>query len=373
MRQILYNFFIVILVVVLTGCTDRIDLEDATLIVTLGLDLDEHNNLVVFETSPIFSREAKNNTDHFDVQSSTVQRSYTNFDAVVSASTRNGKMQLLLIGKRLLKQKEILPYLDALYRDPKNSTNLRMIAVDGPVSEVIHFEPKNKPRLSMYLSKMIDTSAMRHITSKVSLRKFHYMMVEPGITPFISEIKKDKEELRVVGTTLLDDKGYYRTSLNLRETELLDLVRNNQKASYSFTIPVKKSGDNNKNKKNISILVKPQRRYITTNYQDGVPQIDIEMKIVSSVTERTFQMNLEKEGNKRKLEAMIENEINKQMATLIKKLQRHQVDPIGLGLYVRAYHYNKWKAINKPWTDIFAKSSIRFTSHVEIKNIGVVK
>ncbi|WP_368853870.1 hypothetical protein [Brevibacillus laterosporus] len=29
--------------------------------------------------------------------------------------------------------------------------------------------------------------------------------------------------------------------------------------------------------------------------------------------------------------------------------------------------------MNKPWTDIFAKSSIRFTLHVEIKNIGVVK
>ncbi|MGG1264474.1 Ger(x)C family spore germination C-terminal domain-containing protein [Brevibacillus laterosporus] len=40
-------------------------------------------------------------------------------------------------------------------------------------------------------------------------------------------------------------------------------------------------------------------------------------------------------------ETMIENESNKQLATLFKKLQRHQVDPIGLGLYVRAYHYNK--------------------------------
>ncbi|NKQ18381.1 hypothetical protein [Brevibacillus laterosporus] len=64
MKQILYNFFIVILVGVLTGCTDRIDLEDATLIVTLGLDLDEDNHLMVFERSPIFSREAKSIKKH---------------------------------------------------------------------------------------------------------------------------------------------------------------------------------------------------------------------------------------------------------------------------------------------------------------------
>ncbi|MBG9790775.1 hypothetical protein [Brevibacillus laterosporus] len=72
MRQILYNFFIVILIVVLTGCTDRIDLENATLIVTLELDLivtleldlDEDNHLMVFERSPIFSREAKSIKKH---------------------------------------------------------------------------------------------------------------------------------------------------------------------------------------------------------------------------------------------------------------------------------------------------------------------
>ncbi|MED1788313.1 MULTISPECIES: Ger(x)C family spore germination protein [Brevibacillus] len=370
MRQIIYKFFMGMLIVVLTGCTDRIELEDATLIVTLGLDLDEHNNLIVFERSPIFSREVKKNTEHHDVQSSTVERSYTNLDSVVAGSTRTGKTQLLLISKRLLQRKEILPYLDALYRDPKNSTNLRIIAIDGPVSEVVNFELKNKPRLSIYLSKLIDSSSLRHITSKVTLRKFHYMMVEPGITPFISEVKKENEELRVLGITLLNDKGYYRTSLNLQETELLDLLRNNQKASYSFTIPVKMLGSN---KKNISILVKPQKRNITTNYQHGLPQFDIEIKVVGNITERTFQMNLEKKGNKRKLEAMIENEINKLMAALIKKLQRHQVDPIGLGLYVRAYHYNKWKAMNQPWPEIFAKSSIRFQSQVEIKNIGVIK
>lgn len=64
MRKILYNFFIVILIVVLTGCTDRIDLENATLIVTLELDLDEDNHLMVFERSPIFSREAKSIKKH---------------------------------------------------------------------------------------------------------------------------------------------------------------------------------------------------------------------------------------------------------------------------------------------------------------------
>ncbi|RFB35677.1 hypothetical protein [Brevibacillus sp. VP] len=64
MRQLLYHFFIVILIVVLTGCTDRIDLENATLIVTLELDLDEDNHLMVFERSPIFSREAKSIKKH---------------------------------------------------------------------------------------------------------------------------------------------------------------------------------------------------------------------------------------------------------------------------------------------------------------------
>ncbi|WP_232697430.1 Ger(x)C family spore germination protein [Brevibacillus daliensis] len=372
MRQGIYKFVIVILIVVLTGCTDRIEIEDATLILSLGLDLDEKNNLVVYERSPIFRRGTHGKTDHTGVHAATVQRSYSNFEALISTSIYNGKTQLLFIGKRLLQRKEIFPFLDSLNRDPENATNLRVIAVDGPVSEVINMEPKDKPRLSIYIAQLVDTSALRHLTTKVTLRQFHYMIVEPGITPIISEIRKDQKELRILGNALLDKKGYYCTSLNLRETQLLELLRDTQRTPYEFTFPVRLPGNHSKNKKNISISIKPKKLKITTNYHNGVPQFDIDIKLVGNITERTFNMNLDKEANKRIIETIVEEEMNKQMATLIKKLQRYQVDPIGLGLYVRAYHYNEWKAIEKEWPKTFAKSTIRFTPHVEIKNIGVL-
>lgn len=374
MIQRVRQMIIVFLLVCLTGCYDRIDVERVTLALTVGLDLDQKNNLIVYQRSPIFSREAKIKTEKYGVQASTIQQSHTSFDAVVTASTQGGKTQSLLISKRLLQNKRIFPYLDVLYRDPKNATNVRIMAVEGPVSDVINFEPVDKPRFSLYLAELVDTAARRHITPKVTLRQFHYMTSEKGMTPFVSEVKKEKREMRVLGTALLDKKGYYRASLNLRESALLDLLRNNQKEPYDFTLPVEfPNAQENGHKKNITIVVTPKKRIVNTTYQQDFFQFDINMKLTAAITERTFRLNLEREEEKKKIEAIIEKEINKQIAALLTKLQRHQVDPIGLGLYARAYQYKEWKNVQEIWPATFSKSSLRFSADVEIKNIGVLK
>ncbi|QDX95416.1 Ger(x)C family spore germination protein [Brevibacillus laterosporus] len=368
------QMIIVFLLVCLTGCYDQHELEKVTLALTVGLDLDQKNNLLVYQRSPVFSREAKTKTEKYGILATTIQQSYTNFDAVDTAYTEGGKTQSLLMSKRLLQNKRVFPYLDVLYRDPKNATSLRMIAVEGPVSDIINFDPVDKPRLSLFLAQLVDTAVHRHITQKVTLRQFHYMTTEKGMTPFMSEVKKEKKEVRVLGTALLDKRGYYRASLNLRESALLDLLRNNQKEPYTFTIPVHfPDSEDNSRKKNITLATTLKKQTVNTMYEQGVFQFDINMKLTAAITERTFRLNLESEKEKKKIEAMIEKEINKQVAALLTKLQRHQVDPIGLGLYARAYQYKEWKNVQEIWPATFSKASLRFSAHVDIKNIGALK
>ncbi|MBN6188717.1 Ger(x)C family spore germination protein [Aneurinibacillus sp. BA2021] len=367
MRQVL----IFILLICLVGCGDRVAIEDVTLTLSLGLDIDKKGNLLVYQRSPVFSREAKKKTEEYGLRAWTIRQSRNEFDAVVTNLTQGGKIQSLIIGRRLLQHKEIFPYLDALYRDAKNATNIRVIATDGPVHDVISLEPTDKPRLSIHLTHLIDTAARRHITPKVTLRQFYYMVYEKGMTPFVSEIRREKKEVRVTGTALLDKNGYYRTSLNLRESMLLDLLRSSKHGSYSLTIPVVfPDGTGKTTKKNVSFSVRDVKQNIQTAYQQGKFKFTINMKTNVSMTERTFHWDMAK--GKKEMEQIIEKELNKQFSTLIKKMQRHQVDPIGLGLYARAYHYNEWKIVKHDWPAAFSKASVQFASHVEIKNIGTI-
>lgn len=50
---------LIAVLLVLPGCDDRIDLEDISLLLMLGIDLDKDNNLVFYSSSPVFNKEAK--------------------------------------------------------------------------------------------------------------------------------------------------------------------------------------------------------------------------------------------------------------------------------------------------------------------------
>ncbi|TVY02910.1 hypothetical protein [Paenibacillus cremeus] len=45
----------------LQGCYDRTNLEDLSLSLMIGLDVDEKNQLIVYSSSPVFNKEARQN------------------------------------------------------------------------------------------------------------------------------------------------------------------------------------------------------------------------------------------------------------------------------------------------------------------------
>lgn len=88
-----------------------------------------------------------------------------------------------------------MPYLDVWYRDPKNTGNMRMVAVDGPISSVIYNNFKDKPALPEYLTDLINTNKLYNRTVFTPFHEFHRQTFNKGITPAISEIKKGKKML----------------------------------------------------------------------------------------------------------------------------------------------------------------------------------
>lgn len=69
---------------------------------------------------------------------------------------------------------------------------------------------------------------------------------------------------------------------------------------------------------------------------------------------------------------MLAKEIQKQLESIVKKLQKYEVDPIGFGLYARAYEYKQFKK-QKSWAKAFAKADVNIRLTVEIVNYGVLQ
>ncbi|PYI54929.1 Ger(x)C family spore germination protein [Paenibacillus flagellatus] len=353
------------------GCYDRTELEDITIALMMGIDLDEHDEPIVYMSSPVFSKEAKRKTEEFGVKSTTIRQARGRFDAMVTALTKGGKIQEVLIGKRVLQHPDWFQMLDVMYRDAKMTVNARVIAVDGKVSDIIGYYPENKPRLSLHLVKLTDTASRRNITVKTTLQEFHRQMHDKGMTASVTEMVK-RREIEVKGTALLDDRGRYVTSLGIQESTLLQLLRRGLQHEMSLTLPIPVDTPNERLMKNrVSFFVKKGKVRVRTSVREGRFVFDIRLDMNVAVSERMFRFEIKK--NAKSLETMVRDELGKQFASLVRKLQTNRVDPIGLGLYARAYQYREWKKVEDRWSETFAEADIRVTPVVSIVGDGIME
>ncbi|WP_088830103.1 Ger(x)C family spore germination protein [Paenibacillus tyrfis] len=354
-----------------TGCSsDKINVEDLTLGLMLGMDLDQDNHMVYYLSSPVFNKEAKKKNEEFGHKAETLRQSMSGFDAMTTGLTIRGKVQVMLIGKRVLQHPDWFRLLDVAYRDAKYSVNARVVAVDGPVSEIINFYPLDKPRLPLHMTKLIDTANRRGLTVKTTLQELHRQMYEKGITPSISEVKKNKAVV-VTGTAVLNDRGKYAELLKLKETTLLLILQKNVKEmNVSVEIPGK--GHGGPIRKNIiTFRIKSAKTKIKTKYVQDRFQFDIDIKLPIALSERLFPFDVRKEGDK--LQKAIDEQLKRQFEQVIHSFQKHQIDPIGLGLYARAHEYEAYKKVQEHWGGAFAKADVKLSVKTEITDMGPVK
>ncbi|WP_438825732.1 hypothetical protein [Gottfriedia acidiceleris] len=157
--------------------------------------------------------------------------------------TAGGKVQTVLIGRKVIEQKNWFSLLDLFYRDPKMRLNADIVFVNGSVSDIIEFSPKNKPRLSIFIAQLIKTANYRNVSVRTTLAKYYKLNCEKGITPYAPELALKDNVLEVSGTTLLNAQNEYRRTLSLKETLLLKILQDKNDGQLSMWLKAKIKGN----------------------------------------------------------------------------------------------------------------------------------
>jgi CO/xanthine dehydrogenase Mo-binding subunit len=121
----------------------------------------------------------------------------------------------------------------------------------------------------------------------------------------------------------------------------------------------------------VSVTLADMKTKIKTAYRNGRFQFDIRIRSHTTLSEREFPFDVENKSGE--LEKMIEKQIDQQFGNLIKKIQKHKIDPIGLGLYARAYEYKEWQKVQDDWGEALSKADIKINVKVKVKSMGPVK
>ncbi|WP_373231031.1 hypothetical protein [Cohnella sp.] len=164
MKRLLFIPLVLLLVLILPGYWDRRDLEDTSFVLVTGLDLDQDNNLLIYDMVPIYHKDAKVKEIPVKVRALSLRESRMKIDDMFEGASSGRKLQIVLLGKRLLKHKDWFPLLDVLFRDPKNAITADVVYVNGPVSQVIFKRFPEVPHLSIHLYEMIKSASNRHET-----------------------------------------------------------------------------------------------------------------------------------------------------------------------------------------------------------------
>lgn len=367
-----FNYILLTLAILLfvTGCGKAIYLENQQFVLTEALDFDENNKLIVFTTTPVFNKEA---TDRYKITSTsakTLRKSKGGIDSKTSGTLAYGKSQNVLIGKKLLQDRNAFPYLDVLFRDSRNEINANVIVVDGTIKEVMYTNMSDKGIISNVIKQLLDSSYKSRVTVQTSLQQFHQQMKDKGMTPTLTEMKVEKNDLVISGTVLLHKDGTYATSLNHQESSLLLLLQRNVNNPLPLTFHLPPEMFHTDEKLSyVSFNIKKAKPKIKANFESGDLTIDIKMKVQIDLTERTFALNLDEK--KKQLEQVIEKELKKECEALIKKAQKYQVDPFQFGVHVRAYQNKDWKNVEDNWGEALSEATVTVSPKVIIKSIGV--
>ena len=152
------------LITFLTGCGDRLDLEKQSISLIYGFDAKAKGKLIVYHVNPIFNEDVEKKYETHEAKVRTPREAKATFNSSSGGLVSTEKLQLILFSTNFLKQEGAMPYLDVWYRDPKNTGNMRMVAVDGPISSVIYNNFNDKPALPEYLTDLINTNKLYNRT-----------------------------------------------------------------------------------------------------------------------------------------------------------------------------------------------------------------
>ncbi|MDT2311645.1 Ger(x)C family spore germination protein [Paenibacillus larvae] len=363
-------------ILALAGCGDRIDVEDATLALLYGMELED-DHLNIYEMNPVFNKNAEKKYEMYKVSTDTTRHARPIFNSKMNGQLVTGKVQVLMFSNDMLEKEGIMPYLDSLYRDAKNAANMRLITVKGSVSSILNSEFKDKPILPTYLTNLIDVGKRTNQAAFVTNQEFHTQAFEKGITPAITEIQKKEENIQISGSSLLDNRGKYRASLSRRESAFMVMLQRkaNMPLSITLTMPTEFKRPsllkNISGKDFITMTVFNTKRKVKTRFSQGQFAFDVHLKMEVAIEERTFEANIDNEL--RNFTRVLNEQIKKELDTLLEKIRQNKLDPIGFGIYARAFCYPEWKKVKDNWPETFAEAKVNIYPDITIRDHGVTE
>lgn len=370
------RLFMIICLLLITGCWDQNLMKDATLIQTITFDQTDEGEFSLGFSIPNIYRNSMDsgqeteaiNSENLSTVANTPREGRMKLNTEIPGNLDSSKNKLVLFGEQFAKG-DIYPSLDVIWRDPRSSLSAKLAVVKGKAFDTLSIQPRVESNISQNILYLIRSTETNTIIPDESIQTLASEILDPGediVLPLL-KIGRNGTTIDVAGVALFDDRKLSGT-LSQEESTLFLLLNNKQSKYARFTTYVNGKKELNMNNF-ISLNVDHIKRKLNVSVNDRgevLVNLNLHLKVIveeypiGNVPNKVDQLN-----NK------LSNTFTNNAEEVIKKLQEANCDAFGIGRRLIAFHHDTWKEKNK--TNYFKDVKFKSKVDVEIIQHGIVK
>lgn len=385
MKKLLKLTALLLIVISLTGCWDQNIYENIGFILNAGIDKGTDDKILFTVSTPIISESSGGvgggsssagggegqKVEVYSSETNLIRQERENLRLSSPKQLEGGKIQNVLFGSELAREKGISEYLELYERDTQSTVQSWIVVVDGTANELITkgANMNSKPRLGQYLNDLLERNSKAGYCPKMNIIKYSIENVIPGLSPILPMIKLEPNDIKVIGTALINNNKM-SGRLDTLETAYLFIAKGESKMSE---IPFDLPEDIKTIKKKAIVFLHKTKTKSKLNFTNGTPTLDFNIKIDVTMEEYTWGQLADKKY-KTKIEEALASHIKNSLNEVFKKLQAANCDPLGIGDRLRAYHNSYWKSIGEldGWKKIYPNITANFNVTTNITRYGSI-
>lgn len=367
----------------LTGCWNRIEINDIAIVSAIGLDLVEGDKLRLSLQVAIPSKlgstgggggESGKSTIIISETGATVSEAYRNIQGKLPRRIFFSQSRVLLIGEDLAK-KGVSNIIDFHTRYAEPRINSFIMFTKGKASVVINSMPKFES-ISAEETKEL---AKLNVGLKIYVRDFLNMLLTDGLEPFAPQFRLEPLEvntknktgkIQAVNGVAVFKKDKLIGWMDAVETRGLLWLRNEVKTGV-ITIKVPKEDGGG----NISTEIFRTDTKIVPILKNGKLKLTINVIAELSVIENDSQLTMFDTKVIKDIQRDIEKEIRDRVQLVVDIMQKeYQSDIFGFGQYVYKKYPKEWNTnYKKNWEQEFAQLEVTIKPKAFVRRVGLIK
>ncbi len=377
-----------LLLIVLTGCWSKQELDNLAIVTGIGIDKAEEGyeaTVQIINPAEVAAKQLTTRTavSTYSASGKSLFDAIRNLIEVTPRKVYMSHTRIVIFSEELAKT-GINDTIDFLVRDHELRTDFYLaIAKASSAKEILNILT---PLEKIPASKMYATieSSERYLaqTRTVKIQKFTSDLLLEGQHPFLTGIYiqgntdignsiENVEKIDSPAKILVDHIGA------MKGDQLIGWLDHKESKGFNYlTGKVKNSTEMipcNEDNKYTSFEVISTDKKIKGKLEDGKPTFTIDIKAKANVAQSDCNMKISKPKTLKKLEEDLNKEISKTATLALETIQNDlQSDIVGFGELLHRTKNKDWLKIKDQWDEIFPEADIKVNVQSKIKRTGTI-